>query len=306
MRRTCLNAIYQLARKDSRIVFIGSDLGAGVLQEMREEIPDRFFMEGVSEANIIGLAAGLAMEGMIPYVNTIATFLTRRCYEQVALDLCLHNLPVRLIGNGGGVVYAPLGPTHLATEDLALFRPLPNMTIVAPVDKEEMARFMPLSVDHPGPLYIRLAKGGDPNVSPDDQQFTIGKATSIHPPGEVTFITTGIMTNRALAAAEQLKSEDDLDCGVIHMHTIKPLDEDVIIKSAQRSRLIVTLEEHSRIGGLGSAVAETLFDHNIRDTELLRLGLPDHFANDYGRQDTLLEQMGLGLDEIITTIRSRV
>ncbi len=306
MRRTCLDSIHQLARQDSRIVFVGSDLGAGVLQEMREEMPDRFYMEGVSEANIIGLAAGLAMEGFIPYVNTIATFLTRRCYEQVALDLCLHNLPVRLIGNGGGVVYAPLGPTHLATEDIAIFRALPNMTIISPVDKEEMARFMPHSVDHPGPIYIRLAKGGDPIVSPDDQQFEIGRATTLQPPAEVTFITTGIMTNRAIEAAKMLLEENRIECGILHMHTVKPLDEAAVIEAAQRARLLVTMEEHTRIGGLGSAVAETLFDRNIRDVELLRLGLPDHFAHDYGRQDTLLEEMGLGIETILGSIRQRI
>ena len=130
MRKTCLDMVYELAQSDERVVFIGSDLGAGTLDSMRDTMPDRFFMEGVTEANIIGMAAGMALEGYIPYVNTIATFLTRRCYEQVALDLCLHNLPVRLIASGGGLVYAPLGPTHLAVEDLAIMRALPNMTAV--------------------------------------------------------------------------------------------------------------------------------------------------------------------------------
>ena len=133
MRKTSLDTVYEMARNDPRVVFIGSDLGAGTLDQFKEEMPERFFMEGVTEQNIIGMAAGLAMEGYIPYVNTIATFITRRCFEQVAVDLCLHNLPVRLIGNGGGLVYAPLGPTHLAVEDMAIMRSLPNMTVVAPV-----------------------------------------------------------------------------------------------------------------------------------------------------------------------------
>ncbi len=154
MRRTSLDVVYELAKQDERVVFIGSDLGVGTLDAFREEMPDRFFMEGVSEANIIGMAAGLAMDGFIPYVNTIATFLTRRCFEQVAMDLCLHNLPVRLIANGGGLVYAPLGPTHLAIEDIAIMRALPGMTVVAPADKEEMARFVPQTLDLPGPVYI--------------------------------------------------------------------------------------------------------------------------------------------------------
>ena len=176
MRATCLNMVYDLAKRDKRVIFIGSDLSPGLLDDMKKEMPDRWYMEGITEANVIGMAAGLAMEGYIPYVNTIATFITRRCYEQVAVDLCLHELPVRLIGNGGGLVYAPLGPTHLAIEDIATMRALPNMTVVAVCDAEEMKRFMDASLDWPGPIYIRLAKGFDPIVSEEKHAFEIGKA----------------------------------------------------------------------------------------------------------------------------------
>src|SRR5258706_10041830 len=127
MRKRSLDMVHALARRDERVVFIGSDLSPNLLGEMKKEFPSRYYMEGIAEANVVGMAAGMAMEGFIPYVNTIATFITRRCYEQVAVDLCLHDLPVRLIGNGGGLVYAPLGPTHLAIEDMAIMRALPNM-----------------------------------------------------------------------------------------------------------------------------------------------------------------------------------
>ena len=175
MRKTCLDMVYELAKRDQRVIFIGSDLGPGVLDKMRTEIPDRFFMEGISEANIIGMATGLALDGKIPYVNTIATFLTRRCYEQNVLDLGLHNTNVRLIANGGGTVYAPLGPTHLAIEDIAIMRTIPNMTIVSPADADEMRRFMMQTLDYEGPIYIRLGKGYDPIVSSDKFPFEIGK-----------------------------------------------------------------------------------------------------------------------------------
>ena len=171
MRNTCLNEVHRLAKQNNNVVFIGSDLGAGTLASMKEEMPDRFFMEGISEQHIIGMSAGLAMEGFIPYVNSIAPFLTRRCYEQVLVDLCLHDLPVRLIGNGGGVVYAPLGPTHLAVEDIAIFRAIPNMTIIAPCDADEMLRLMPKTIDWPHPIYIRLAKGGDKIISQNNLDF---------------------------------------------------------------------------------------------------------------------------------------
>ena len=191
MRRTCLDMVYALAKQDERVVFIGSDLGPGVLDDMRKEMPDRFFMEGVSEANIIGMAAGLALEGFIPYVNTIATFLTRRCFEQISMDLCLHDLSVRLIANGGGLVYAPLGPTHIAIDDIALMRSQPNMTVVAPSDAEEMARFMTAGKGWPHPIYIRLGKGGDPVIATDDKDFTIGKGAIYREPGDALIAATG-------------------------------------------------------------------------------------------------------------------
>jgi transketolase len=221
MRMTCINMVHELAKQDDRVVFIGSDLSPGLLAGMKREMPERWFMEGVAEANLIGMAAGMAMEGFIPYANTIATFITRRCYEQVAVDLCLHNLPVRLIGNGGGLVYSPLGPTHLAIEDMAIMRTLPNMTVVAVCDADEMTRFMARSLDWPGPIYIRLAKGGDPIVSRDELGFTIGKAITLREARAqrpIVLMATGVMTTNCLAAADLL-AERGIDCSVVHFHT---------------------------------------------------------------------------------------
>ncbi len=301
MRKTCLNQVFELAKRDPRVVFVGSDLGAGTLDEFRDEIPERFFMEGVQEQNVVGLAAGLAMEGFIPYVNTIATFITRRAYEQVALDLCLHNLPVRLIGNGGGVVYAPLGPTHLATEDIAIMRALPNMTVVAPTDAEEMKRFVPQTLGVPGPVYIRLAKGGDPVVSRPDDGFEIGRAIRLREGADAALIATGIMVGRALQAADVLSAEG-LECAVLNMHTIKPLDADAVLAAARSARMLVTVEEHTLIGGLGSAVLECLADNGVQ-TRVKRLGLPDAFPGEYGTQDGMLEVRGLQPPGIADAVR---
>src|SRR5579864_3303008 len=173
MRNTAMNMVHKLAARDERVLYIGSDPGAGTLRAMSKEFPSRHLIEGISEAHIIGMSAGLAMEGYVPYVNTIATFLTRRCYEQVAVDLCLHNINVRLIANGGGLVYAPLGPTHLAIEDIAIYRALPNMTILAVADAREMRRAMPATLNWPGPIYIRLGKGHDPVVTAEGEPFVI-------------------------------------------------------------------------------------------------------------------------------------
>ena len=177
MRKTCLDTVYEMAKKNKKVVFVGSDLGAGVLADFKEEIPDRFFMEGVSEQYITGMCAGLALEGFIPYFNTIATFITRRNFEQNIIDLGLHNLPVRLIGNGGGLAYSPLGPTHQAIEDIAIMRTIPKMTIIAPCDANEMKILMPQTIKIKGPVYIRLAKGGDNIVTKKNiwQGYLLGK-----------------------------------------------------------------------------------------------------------------------------------
>lgn len=304
MRQTAMNAVAELAARDPRVVFIGSDLGAGTLEAMKRDIPERFFMEGVSEAHIIGMAAGLAMDGFIVYVNTIATFLTRRCFEQVAIDVCLHDLPVRLIGSGGGAVYAPLGPTHMAVEDIAIFRTLPNMAIVAPADADEMSRLMDASLLWPGPLYVRVAKGGDPIVSRPESGFTIGRAIEMKPAGDVTIVSTGVVTASALRAAEIL-ADEKIEAGVLHAHTVKPLDEEAIVERAQASALVVTVEEHSRIGGLGGAVAELLADRDVR-VPLLRLGFPDRFMSHYGSQENILERCGLHPAGISNAIRKRL
>ena len=194
MRKTSLGCIHQLALADERVVFIGSDLGAGVLDEFRKEMPNRWFMEGVAEQHILGMAAGLAIEGFLPYVNTIATFITRRCFEQIVVDLCLHELPVRLIGNGAGLVYAPLGPTHQAIEDISILRTLPNMTILAPCDANEMKNLIDATLKWPHPTYIRLARGGDQIITKKNRKFIIGKSVIIKQPKDCLFFTTGMFS----------------------------------------------------------------------------------------------------------------
>ena len=308
MRRTCIDMIHTLAKKDPRVVFIGSDLSPGLLDDMKAEMPERHYMEGVTEANVIGMAAGMAMDGFMPFVNTIATFITRRCYEQVALDLCLHDLPVRLIGNGGGVVYAPLGPTHLAVEDLAILRALPNMTVTAVADANEMVRLMEATLDWPHPLYIRLGKGGDPIVSSAENGFEIGKAIVMrqatgHNP--VLLISCGVMTARALEAAKLL-TDKGIEAEVIHVHTIKPLDDALIVERAGRAQSVFTIEEHSVIGGLGSAVADLLAERLGPGMPVFKkLGLDDSFAKNYGGQDDLLELNGLQPSQIAAAVEQR-
>ena len=301
MRKMVLDMVYELAKQDKRVYFIGSDLGHGTLEKFKQEMPGRFLMEGINEQHIIGMAAGLASEGKVVYLNTIATFLTRRCFEQIVLDLCLHNMKVRLIASGGGYVYAPLGPTHQATDDLGILRPIPNMVIVAPADAEEMKRLMLQSLEWPGPIYIRLAKGGDPIVTTDS--FQIGKAVKYREGKDALIVTTGITLKMALDAAEQLALEG-LSASVLHCHTLKPWDAEAVRFWAEKVPVIIAIEEHNIIGGLGSAVAETLAEANFAQAKKFRrIGVPDCFAVGYGSQAALMEKYGVSAGRIVQAVK---
>jgi len=302
MRKTCLNTVYQQALKDERIIFIGSDLGTGTLDEFKHEMPDRFVMEGVSEAHIVGMATGMAMDGKVVYVNTIATFLTRRCFEQLVNDVCLHNASVRLIGNGGGLVYAPLGPTHLAVDDIAILRSIPNMTILAPCDADEMERLIPQTVDWPGPIYIRLAKGGDPIVSSNSLTCKIGNAIQLETGEDVLLITTGITLQIAVEASNELKQKG-VNASILHMHTIKPLDKKTLKQQLSKAKVVMTIEEHFMIGGLGSAVSEFIVENSsYSKLHFCRIGVPDVFPHQYGRQEDLMRVYGITAENIVAKV----
>ena len=301
MRKTCLDHVYKLACRDERVVFIGSDLGAGVLDQFRREMPERFFMEGIAEGHVVGMASGLAHEGKIVYLNTIQSFLTRRCYEQIVLDACLHNLNVRFIGNGGGMVYAPLGPTHWATEDLSILRVIPNMTVLVPADAEEMARLMPATLDHRGPLFIRLAKGYDPVVT-QEETFEIGRAYSYREGGDALIVGCGVVLGPMQEAAKRLAAQG-VEAGVLHLPTIKPLDAQAVLSRAARAACVVTVEENTVLGGLGGAVAELLAEACLeRPLRFKRIGLEDRFSKHYGSQQDHFDRVGISGEGIATTV----
>jgi transketolase len=284
------------------VVFIGSDTSKQNLGEFIRQFPDRFFMEGVYEANLIGVAAGMALSGKIPYLNTIATFLSRRCYEQVVIDLGLHNLPVRLLASGGGTVYAPLGPTHLATDDFALMRAVPNMAVVAPCDAEEMARLMPLTLAWPGPMYIRIAKGGDPIVSRPDLPFRIGSGLVMEEGRDILLVSTGVTAQVILQVRKNLAAQG-ISATVLHLPTLKPLDREVLMEQAWVKKGVFTVEEHSLVGGLGSAVAEVLLESGWRGKSFYRFALPDTFMDELGSQAEIMGAHGIRVDFICQKIQ---
>jgi len=239
-------------------------------------------------------------------VNTIASFITRRCFEQVVLDVCLHNVNVRLIGNGGGLVYAPLGPTHEAIEDLAIMRAIPNMTIIAPADANEMRRLMPLTVDYKGPIYIRLAKGYDPIVTTDEMGFEIGKAIPMRKGSDALIVTTGITLKIGLEASDIL-SGAGIETAVLHVPTVKPIDIELILDLAAHVRAIVTVEEHTVVGGLGSAVAEIICEANYNTPKFFkRVGIPDAFPDEYGSQDSLMDRYHISTEAVIEMIEKQL
>jgi len=299
--------VYELAKQDERIVFIGSDLGAGVLEDFKREMPDRFFMEGIAEQNMVGMAAGMALSGKIVYCHTIATFLTRRAFEQVAIDVGVHHANVRLIGAGGGAVYAPLGPTHVAIDDIALMRTIPGMTILAPCDAVEMEALMPQTVEHDGPMYIRLGRGGDP-VVPMDRQPVIGDSQMVRYgewlESETVIYSTGTTTQLAIAAAAALKAEGE-DVMVVHVSTLKPFDTKLLrdLTFDGRDR-VITIEDHSIIGGLGSAVAEVLAESGYKGT-FKRIGYPDVFPHGYGTQDEMRARYGITAEAIVAAVKGQ-
>lgn len=302
MRKRCLNTVYQLAKKNNNVVFIGSDLGMGTLDNFKKEMPDRFFMEGISEGHIVGMAAGLAMSGKTVYFNTIASFITRRCYEQNLIDIGIANANVRLIGNGGGLVYAPLGPTHTSLEDITIMRAIPNMTIIVPSDADEMERAVNASLHHQGPIYFRVAKGGDPIVSRSEHGFNIGQAIVHRNPGKILLIANGIMVDKAIKVSDIFESRG-LQVGVINLHTMKPIDEETLITNIEKSEMVITIEEHSIIGGLGSVVAELIAEKCSHKNILFkRIALPDIFLDGYGRQHEMLEKYNCDVADIVKTI----
>jgi transketolase len=289
MRNAAEETLLRLARDDPRIVLVGSDLGAGALARFRQVCPERVLMEGISEQYIIGMCAGLAASGMVPYVQTISTFMVRRAFEQIFIDLGLQGLPVRLLGGGGGLVYAPLGPTHTALEDVALLRQVPGMAIVAPRHPRELSQLMVETVDWPGPVYFRMAK---PPFADDGGAIAgFGKAALLLQGGDVLLASTGPLSQTALDAASILQESRGLSCAVLHCHTLHPFDGAAVRLAAKGKRFIVSLEEHLVTGGLGSLIAETLNDGCA--PALLRLGLPQDAGSRYGERSASLSWHGL-------------
>jgi transketolase len=304
MRDHFVRRLSVLARKDPRITLVTGDLGFGVFDEFRRDFPGQFINAGVAEQNMTGLAAGLAIEGRIVFTYSIGNFSTLRCLEQIRNDACYHEANVKIVSVGGGFSYGALGISHHATEDLAIMRSLPNLTVISPCGHWETGEATEQIVKSEGTCYLRLDKSaGDDAPSNENEIYQIGKARILRRGSDCAIFVTGGILEEAWLAAEHLKS-NGISSQIISMHTIKPLDVEMIASTCRSVDAIITVEEHTVSGGLGSAVAETLVDYGVYPKKFLRIGLEAGFSSIVGSQKYLRQRYGMDASTIATRIQS--
>lgn len=303
MRTAFLKALEDLAAEDPRINLITGDLGFSVIEPYVKRFPGQFLNAGVAEQNMTGLAVGMALSGKVVFTYSIANFPTLRCLEQIRNDGCYHKANLKVVSVGGGLAYGALGSSHQATEDIAVMRALPGMTVVAPGDPVEAGHATRAVAALEGPCYLRLGKAGEPTVHEDPVDFRIGKAIEVRKGTDITIITTGGMLQPCAEAVKGLAAAG-LSVRLLSMHTIKPLDVQAVLAAADETAAILSVEEHSIVGGLGGAVAEALAQHGPRRRAGFQiLALPDQFCRVVGSQKYLREVCGLSVSDIMTAAR---
>ena len=298
MRNAYLSALYELSKTDENILALVADNGAIVFDKFRETFPDRFVNFGISEANMVSVAAGLASCGKVPFAYTISGFITMRAFEQVRNDVCMQKMNVKLVGIGVGFVYSNLGPTHHSVEDIALMRILPGMTVFSPADTLESKYVTYAAAKINGPVYLRLATGGTPVIYKEDYDFKVGRGVILREGTDLAIIGTGGILYDAVQAADELIKQG-ISVRLINIHTLKPIDEEIILKAARDTKAVLTVEEHSIAGGLGGCVAEILIENNKAPLLFKRLGLNDVFPSGYGTYQQMKERNGLSKNDIV-------
>lgn len=286
----------KLGDKYENIVVLDADLAEATKTILfKKKFPDRFFDMGIAEADMIGTAAGLATCGKIPFTSSFAMFAVGRAFEQVRNSVAYPNLNVKIAATHAGITVGEDGATHQAIEDIALMRAVPNMKIICPCDQYETAWAVEEAIKTNGPVYIRLGRSDVSDIYNENQKFEFGKGIELREGNDVTIIATGIMVSKALEASEELKNKG-INARVIDIHTIKPLDKEIIIKAAKETKGIVVAEEHNIIGGLGGAVAEVVAENY--PTKVLRVGIEDEFGQS-GKANELLEEYQLTSEKIM-------
>lgn len=305
MRNAFADEITKLGAADPRVVLLSGDIGNKLFDKYKDKAEGRFFNCGVAEANMMSVAAGMALCGLRPVIYTITPFTTTRCFEQIRVDACYHKAPVIIVGTGSGLSYAELGPTHHSCEDMAILRALPEMTVMAPADALELRTALRAALKHDGPVYIRIGKKGEPDIHPGEPALTIGKAITVREGKDVCLIGTGVLTAIALDAAKLLESQG-ISARVESFHTVKPLDTARLAEVFAAYPVVATIEEHSRIGGLGGAVAEWLAAQDNPRGRLLSFGTDDEFMHEIGSTKYARNKFGLTAENIARTVADRL
>jgi len=304
MRNAFADEITKLAQEREDIVLLSGDIGNRLFDKFKEVAPTRFFNCGVAEANMVGVAAGMAASGLRPVCYTIASFLTYRVIEQIRLDLGYHHQRVILVGTGAGLSYASLGSTHHSVEDMGMLRLVPGLAVLAPGDEKELRSALRAALDYPGPVYIRIGKKGEPVVHEQEPEVTIGKALRLREGKEAWILALGNMLPVAMNAAKQLE-QSGISCGVASMGSLKPLDTELLAEVFESAKVVATVEEHSVLGGLGTAVSEWLASSFApAKAKLLALGTPDQFLHATTHQPSAREWAGLTADNISKRVAS--
>lgn len=289
-------ALAQISRDNDKIIGLCADLTHSTkMNYFAQLFPDRFFHMGVAEQNMAGVAAGLAMEGKIPISASYAIFQPGRNWEQIRQNICYSNLNVKLVSTHAGITVGPDGASHQALEDLSLTRVLPNMTVISPCDEYQATQATYAMIEHQGPVYLRLSRIKSPQITTPQTTFKLGKGQIFHQGNDLTIISTGTMIYPSLQAAKILE-KNNISTQVINIHTIKPIDEQLIISAAKQTGAVITVEDHQKIGGLGSAVAQVLTEHH--PTKMKIIGVDDTFGQS-GQAHELLEYYGLGVEDIV-------
>jgi transketolase len=302
VRTAFVEELRRQAESDPSIMLITGDLGFGVLDDFRSRFPGQYLNAGVAEQNMATLAAGLALEGRKVFTYSIGNFPTLRSLEQIRNDICYHDLPVTVVSVGGGFSYGALGMSHHATEDIAIMRALPNMAVLTPGSREETRKLLPLILQRGKPAYLRLERSGE-NLPEGDAPFAFGKAQTLLPGHDVVILVAGGIVTEALKAARILEAEG-VDIGVVCFHSVKPIDSEAIAKAIGSARVVVSLEEHSVVGGLGGAIAEQCLDLGLFSSKFIRLGIADSYSAVVGDQDFLRAYYGVDAAAVVTRVRA--
>ncbi len=302
MRDTFVKTLLEIAKKDKNVYIVTGDLGFGVLRPFWEELPDQIINAGIAEQNMTSIAAGLALQGKIVYTYSIGNFPTLRCIEQIRNDCAYHNANVKVVCVGGGFVYGSLGMSHHATEDIAMMRSLPDVTVVAPGDLVEAACATKAIYETPGTCYLRLGRGGEKQIHESIENFEIGKAIKIKDGKNVALFSTGAIFDEVDEACKELEAEG-ITPTVYTFPTVKPIDKETILKCAADYSTIITVEEHNLSGGFGSAVAEVLAEQSDVQAKLVRIALDDRYSCIVGSQKYLRQQYSIDSKAIIHKVK---